>query len=196
MNRSRFCAFLLLSAAGGLSIVPGVPAEQDSYRREIDRALTQPLMPDKTEQMIAEYMREGRKRMEPDDLADRLMAGDQLLTVVDIRTPAEYAAFHIRGAVNLQPAGLASAIRDKMNNGTVVLYSNGMIHPKQVRDELYRQGFRNVYILTGGLNGFIEKCLKPASLRQALPIRDICPEKIRAWREYFLQGKSGSKPGP
>jgi len=38
--------------------------------------------------------------VEPEELADRLMAGEPGLTVVDVRPVDEYAAFHIRGAIN------------------------------------------------------------------------------------------------
>ena len=36
--------------------------------------------------------------IEPEELADRLLRGEPDLMVVDVRSPAEYAAFHIRGA--------------------------------------------------------------------------------------------------
>jgi len=53
------------------------------------------------------------------------MAGDASLLLVDIRTPAEFAAFHIRGAVNVAAADLPGFLEPRKNKGTVVLCSNG-----------------------------------------------------------------------
>ncbi len=60
-----------------------------------------------------------------------------------------------------------------------------MTHPAQARDILAQAGFRNVYHLTGGLDGFIQWCLKPVSLR-AEPLTAEKAERVRTWRAYFL----------
>ena len=126
----------------------------------------------------------GADHVEPEELADRLMAGDDRLLAVDIRTPGEFAAFHIRGAVNVAMVDLPATLA--ANRGkTVVLYSNGMTHPAQARDSLARQGYANAFILTDGLGGFMRRCLKPASLRGEL-LTDAQVARIRAWRAFFL----------
>lgn len=126
-----------------------------------------------------------KDHMEPEELADRLMQGEPGLMVVDIRPAEEYAEFHIRGAVNLSMADLPEALAGRENEGIVVLYSNGMTHPAQARDALYRMGYTNVYMLTDGLVGFVDRILKPASLR----LEPLLPERtarINSWRQYFL----------
>ncbi len=122
--------------------------------------------------------------LEPEDLADRLMQGEPGLLVVDIRPAVEYQAFHIRGAVNITLGNLSAELEPYKNQGLIVLYSNGMTHPAQARDSLYRQGYGNVYILTDGLRGFMERCLKPVSLRPE-PLAPGAAARIRAWRAYF-----------
>ena len=77
----------------------------------------------------------------------------------------------------------------------MVLYSNGMTHPAQARDALARLGFRNVYILTDGLQGFIETCLKPVSLRSE-PLPDDLAEKINQWRQFFLYSAAAVNRAP
>jgi thiosulfate/3-mercaptopyruvate sulfurtransferase len=122
--------------------------------------------------------------MEPEELADRLMAGAPGLVVVDVRPTAEFNAFHIRGAINVPLAGLDEALQPHKNKGLIVIYSNGMTHPAQARDSLWRQGFGNVYILTDGLQGFRDRCLKPVSLRPE-PLTPEAAARIKAWRSYF-----------
>ena len=123
--------------------------------------------------------------LEPEDLADRLMTGAGDTVVVDVRSPAEYAAFHIRGAIHVALADLPAALAPYKNRGTIVLYSNGMTHPAQARDVLSEMGYTNAYLLTDGLQGFAERCLKPASLRDE-PVSSEQAAKINAWRGYFL----------
>jgi len=127
----------------------------------------------------------GNDHIEPEDLADRLLAGETDLAVFDLRPAAEFAAFHLRGARNVSLPDLAAAAAPHRNRGTIVLYSNGMTHPAQARDALFRAGFRNARLLTDGLDGFLERCLKPLSLR-AEPADAATAARVRAWRAFFL----------
>lgn len=104
-----------------------------------------------TDTSLLQIIEAGEDHIEPDDLADRLMAGGAGLLLVDIRTPSEFAGFHIRGAVNVSAADLPDFLAPHKNKGTIVLYSNGMTHPAQARDTLARLGFTNAYLLTDGL---------------------------------------------
>jgi thiosulfate/3-mercaptopyruvate sulfurtransferase len=137
------------------------------------------------EQTLLTGMQEGADHIEVQELADRLLGGDASILLVDIRTPEEYAGFHIRSAVNIQVADLPASLAPHKNQGLIVLYSNGMTHPAQARDSLSRLGFGNVYQLTDGLQGFLDACLKPVSLR-AESVPPALAVKIRAWRAFFL----------
>ncbi len=123
--------------------------------------------------------------IEPEELADRMLRQEAGLVVVDIRPTAEYMDYHLPNALNIAMADLHQALTPYRNTGTIVLYSNGMTHPAQARDSLYRSGYTNVYLLTDGLNGFIERCLTPVSLRDEIVPPDIA-DRIRAWRAFFL----------
>ena len=123
--------------------------------------------------------------IEPEELAERVRSGEPGLTLVDVRSPAEYAAFHLRTAINIGLADLPDQLASYKNRGLIVLYSNGMTHPAQAGDALARMGYSNVYILTDGLTGFFERCLKPASLRSG-PVPAEFAAKIKAWREFYL----------
>ena len=142
-----------------------------------------------TEKKLLESINQAADHIEPEELADRLTAGQVDLILVDIRPANEFAAFHIKGAVNVLLADLANYLEPYKNTGTIVLYSNGMTHPAQARDSLYRSGFTNAYILTDGLNGFIERCLKPISLRNE-PLSEDMTLKVNNWRSYFLSSQT------
>ncbi|MBC8218370.1 MAG: YeeE/YedE family protein [Planctomycetes bacterium] len=144
------------------------------------------------EMQLLDAVEQAQDHIEPEDLADRLVTGEPGLVVVDIRPPQEYAHFHIRGAINVTMKDIYGNLMPYKNIGTIVLYSNGMTHPVQVRDSLYRMGFLNAYILTDGLDGFIQRCLTPVSLRGE-PVPQATADQIRLWRSYFLSSED-SKP--
>jgi rhodanese-related sulfurtransferase/uncharacterized membrane protein YedE/YeeE len=141
---------------------------------------------------LLEIVSSGKDHMEPEDLASLLIKGTSDLVVVDVRPEEEYARFHIRGAVNIQLPDLPAFMRENKGRERVVFYSNGMTHPAQARDALFREGYRNVLILTDGLTGFLERCLKPISLRPE-PVDTQTADQIRAWRDYFLQSPTSAK---
>jgi thiosulfate/3-mercaptopyruvate sulfurtransferase len=133
--------------------------------------------------------------IEPEDLADRILRQERGLVVVDIRPTVEYMDYHLPNALNIPMAELHQALAPYKNVGTIVLYSNGMTHPAQARDSLYRSGYTNAYMLTDGLNGFIKRCLTPVSLRDEI----VPPEtaaRIRAWRSFFLGVPSKAAEAP
>lgn len=146
------------------------------------------------EMALLSNLQTGLDHIEPQELADRLLAGDSAITLVDLRTPEEFASFHIKSAVNIKAVDLASSLIEHKNKGLIVLYSNGMTHPAQARDSLQRQGFGNVYFLTDGLDGFLKTCLKPVSLRME-PVSPEQTAKIMAWRAFFLASTSSFDAG-
>ena len=64
-----------------------------------------------------------------------------------------------------------------------------MTHPAQARDSLQRRGYNNVYLLTDGIIGFRERCLKPVSLRSE-PMTAEAAHRVNAWRAFFSPGQS------
>jgi thiosulfate/3-mercaptopyruvate sulfurtransferase len=67
-----------------------------------------------------------------------------------------------------------------------------MTHPAQARDGLTRLGFQNVYMLTDGLAGFVERCLKPVSLRNE-PLPPDAVTRVKKWRDHFTRPESNGE---
>ncbi|MBU0467919.1 MAG: YeeE/YedE family protein [Candidatus Omnitrophica bacterium] len=177
-------SFVLFVFALGLMFISGDPSKSVSLCPFLKQ--TQPISLS-SEQDLLQRVEEAEDHIEPEELSDRLVSGSQGLLLVDVRPQNEYSRFHIKGAVNILLPDLSVQLTAYKNQGMVVLYSNGMTHPAQARDSLYRQGFNNVYLLTDGLDGFVDRCLKPVSLRSE-PVPAEFTQKINEWREYFLGG--------
>jgi len=138
-----------------------------------------------SESQLLEAVEMAQDHIEPEELADMMLRQEPGLVVVDVRPVVEYMHYHLPNALNIQIKDVHQALLPYKNIGTIVLYSNGMTHPVQARDSLYRSGYMNAYILTDGLNGFIEKCLTPVSLRDEILPKETA-DKIRSWRAFFL----------
>lgn len=178
----KVMTILLLVLPLGLIIVEQGASTSTTFKSDISSI----------EKQLLESIDQAADHIEPAELADRLVSGDTSIILIDIRPENEFAAFHIKGAVNVSMADLTDYLQPNKNVGIIVLYSNGMTHPAQTRDSLYRNGFTNAYILTDGLNGFIEHCLKPVSLRNELLSEDMIL-KVNAWRSYFLSSEAASQ---
>jgi len=137
----------------------------------------------------------GKGRLEPVELARRLMARDPGLTLVDLRPKAEFDAFHLAGASNISMSQLPEVMADKRGQGLIVLCAAGTTRPAQARDALARLGFDNVVILGGGLQEFFEQVLKPASLRDELFSAEAAA-KIQTARQFFLPAELSRPQAP
>jgi thiosulfate/3-mercaptopyruvate sulfurtransferase len=170
----RALSVVLVIAAVAVFILPSEPGGQ----RVAMAAGT-------SEQALLEAVEAAEDHMEPEQLAEAMLQGEEGLVVVDVRPSDEYAAFHLRGAVNVTLPELIDYLAPYKNRGRIVLYSNGMTHPAQARDALARLGYQNVFMLTDGLQGFLDRCLMPVSLRPD-PLAEPQAARVRAWRGYFL----------
>jgi len=175
-TRSRFLkrfSILLFCAAAGLLIFPQKKSVVHAIGYEIS-----------LEQQLAQELQKNTDHIDPEQVADLILSA-QPMQLIDLRSPAEYRAFHIRTAINVQPVDLRDYLYSTPRDTLIVLYSNGMTHPAQLRDSLFRQGFSNVKILTDGLEGFKANCLKPLSLRTT-PTPPEKAHRIERCRLFFL----------
>lgn len=67
-------------------------------------------------------------------------------SVIDVRTPAEYAAGHLKGAVNIdvQAANFSSQIAKLDKNGTYVIYCKSGNRSGQAISQMQALGFKNL----------------------------------------------------
>jgi len=97
----------------------------------------------------------------PDELADWIVAGRQDFRLIDLRTEAEYAQYHIPQAESLAITALADA--DLARNEKIVLYSAEGTHSAQAWFLLKAKKYPAVYILLGGLKQWTEQVVFPES---------------------------------
>ena len=182
-------SFVLLIAGFSVFMLSGEPPS--AAKTNGLQTLPQSISSKVSEQVLLTQIDNALDHMEPEELAQRIIAGQKDLVLVDIRSELEFIKFHIKTARHIPLKDLVKQLEPYQNQGMIVLYSNGMTHPAQARDALFRMGFNNVYLLTDGLDGFIRRCLKPISLRSE-PIPESFAREINLWQQFFLMSDSAS----
>jgi rhodanese-related sulfurtransferase len=121
--------------------------------------------------------------VEAPELAAWIIEGKADYRLVDLRSEAEFAQYHIPTAVNipmnvLTDAGLG---RDEK----IVLYSEGGIHSAQAWMLLRAQGYKGAYMLKGGLDDWKDQVVFPVLVDNPTPEQRARDERRRAMASFF-----------
>jgi hypothetical protein len=117
------------------------------------------------------------------DLAAWIIEGRSDYRLVDLRSPAEYAAYHIPTAENLAPSALVEARFEPTDR--IVLYSEGGIHASQAWMLMRAKGMKAVYTLKGGLDEWKDQVLFPTLAADATPQAQARFERAAAIARFF-----------
>lgn len=73
------------------------------------------------------------------------------VTIVDVRTPEEYASGHIPGAINIPNEDIGSQQPAELSDleETLIVYCRTGVRSKQASDKLIAIGYKNVYDMGG-----------------------------------------------
>jgi rhodanese-related sulfurtransferase len=94
--------------------------------------------------------------LSPEALAELLESGADL-RLLDVRTPGEYEAVHIRGAYNVPLDTLGEHgddIRAHVETPVVLVCQSGS-RARRAEEALARAGMPNLHVLKGGVNGWV-----------------------------------------
>jgi rhodanese-related sulfurtransferase len=133
----------------------------------------------------------------PDAVADLLVQKDPNLQLIDVRTPDEFMNFSLPGAINIPLTDLLSdEFKDvldqdiKMN----VLYSNGTLQANEAWMIATQLGYKNNYVLQGGLNHWAETIMNPTAPASTSPDEELAKYDFRKGASMSLGG--GAAAGP
>jgi len=136
----------------------------------------------------------------PDKVAKLIISGDPSIQLIDVRTPEEFAAFSLPGAINIP----LSSILDKDEKGyylwegylnqnikTNIFYSNGSVYANQVWMLCKRLNFKNNYVLKGGLNEFFTTIFMAERPKYSAPESEQNLYQFRRAAAMFFGGGTG-----
>lgn len=118
-----------------------------------------------------------------DELAHWVIQGKVDYRLVDLRTPKEFAAYHIPTAENIPIASLLDG--GLMRNDKIILYSDGGIHSAQAWFLLKAVQYNAVYMLRDGLNEWKDRILFPALADNATDAEKAAFEKQKQVSLFF-----------
>ena len=97
--------------------------------------------------------------IEPKALGERIAWADQSLFVLDVRTPGEYAAGHLPGAVNIPHDQIAARLGELAGarESDVVVYCRTGKRSAQALGLLDEAGFRRLFHLKGDYTRWTEE---------------------------------------
>jgi len=140
---------------------------------------------------ILEEMKSGTQYLYPDLIAQMLVEGDPTLQLIDVRPVSEFEKYHLPGALNIPFDDLLSLqFQDILNQDVMmnVLYANGTTRANEAWMLIRQLGYENNYVLSGGLNYWVETILNPQ------PPAAISPDDEFA-RYDFRKAASGALGG-
>ncbi len=100
----------------------------------------------------------------PEAVADMIVKKDPSLRLIDVRSQDEFEKFSLPGAINIPvPDLLSDQYADILNQDVKmnVFYSNGSLTANEAWMVTRQLGYKNNFVLEGGLNYWFEAILNP-----------------------------------
>ena len=95
--------------------------------------------------------------VQPDEVAGWIIDKEPGFIVVDVRSQDDYAKYSIPGSINIPITDILGdeMLQDIEKDKTVVLVSNGNTKASQAWILLKQLGYKDVYVLQGGMNRWV-----------------------------------------
>ncbi len=128
-----------------------------------------------------------------DELAKRIMNNDPSIVLIDLRRKAEFDLYSLPGAINIPIENLLDeqykAVLDQKTY-TNVFFSNSSDLSAKAWMICTRMGYKNNYILQGGLNYWAETILRPTKPKQTAVNAEFVKYNFRRAASSYFVGTS------
>lgn len=148
---------------------------------------------------ILDEIKSGTQFLEPEQVAQMLVEKDPYLQLIDIRPQNEFEKFSLPGSVNIPIDNILSPDYTDLFDQDLklnVFYGNGNTQANEAWMLLRQLGYKNIYVLKGGLNYWAETILNPTAPASTSPDDDLAKYDFRQGASQALGGGnlSASKP--
>lgn len=135
--------------------------------------------------------------LETDMIARRLIDADPSLLLIDVRTLYDYEDYALPGAINIPIEELLlSQWKDYLNQKSldVVFYSNGDVFADQAWALCAQRGYKNLYVMKGGLNEWFRTIMLPEYPPEEASSEDFDLYTFRKGASLFFGGSAPEIP--
>lgn len=130
-----------------------------------------------------------------DELADMLINQDPTLLLIDVRDSVAYMQYHLPGAINIPIHELLDEkwlpYVDQLSKRNI-FYSNGTILSSEAVILTRQLGFKNNYVLYGGLNDWFRTIIEPVLPGPMATKAELDLYDRRKAAGMYFTGKSGA----
>jgi len=156
----------------------------------------------KPEQLLLQINNNDRY-ISTDEVARKIIAGDDYIQLIDVRSPEEYTEFHLKGAINIPIDSIFNkdekgnyVFEDVLNQDikTNIFYSNGTVYANQVWILLKRLNYKNNYVMKGGLNRWIETIIRPPRPSVTATVNEVALYNFRKAASMYFGGGTIAAP--
>ncbi|MBI9066810.1 MAG: rhodanese-like domain-containing protein [Salinivirgaceae bacterium] len=140
---------------------------------------------------LVNQITEGAQYFTADQIADYIVQKDPSIQLIDVRSSDEFDSYHLPGAINIPLSDILSEDlegyldQDVKNN---VFYSNGTVNANQAWIICKQRGFKNNYVLQGGLNYWAENIINPQKPDDIAPSDEFAKYDFRKAMSAALGG--------
>jgi rhodanese-related sulfurtransferase len=175
MNKNYiFLAIVMIGLAAGLLVLP----EKENYVQ----IAPEDLMWDAVQPT---------KYFTVDQVAAMIIDGDPTIELIDVRSVKDYDAFSLKNAINIPLDSLLSPNYEGylgIEDMNVVFYANDNIKADQARIIGRRMGYKNLYIMQGGLNSWIDCIINPQKPSEDNPLTAFEQYEFRKGASIYFTG--------
>ncbi len=175
MNRNYiFLTLLMLALALGTFFLKKKPAGPET----------------KPEALLLEIVQPTRY-VSTDQVAKMIIQKDPSLEIVDVRSPGEFAKFTLPNAINLPPDSLLTPSGNEqlgIPGMKVVFISDDGIKADQEWVLAKRLGYKDIYVMKGGLNRWIETIIQPKEPGEGAPYTAFEQYEFRKGARLYFTG--------
>lgn len=133
----------------------------------------------------------------PETVAEMIVRKDPSLRLIDVRSPEEFEKYSLPGAINIPlPDLLSDEYADILDQDIMmnVFYSNGSLQANEAWMITRQLGYRNNFVLEGGLNYWYEAILNPQKPSALSPDEEFLKYDLRKGAGMALGGGSAVQP--
>lgn len=142
------------------------------------------------EQLLAEANNRSQY-IAPDVIADMIVKKDPALQLIDVRSQDEFEKYNLPGSINIPLIDLLSDKYTDVLNQDIkmnVFYSNGTITANEAWMITRQLGYKNNYVLEGGLNYWFEVIMNPLKPVSVSPDEEFAKYDFRKAASGALGG--------
>jgi rhodanese-related sulfurtransferase len=140
---------------------------------------------------LLEEVKSGTQYMQPTEVADMIISKDPTLQLIDVRNADEFEKFSLPNAINIPLVDILNPEWEDYINQDVklnVFYSNSSNDANQAWMLARQLGYKNNYVLQGGVNYWAETIMNPEAPATTSPNEEIAKYNLQKGAGMALGG--------